>query len=674
MIFKTTIVPQIIKHLWVQGWGFEFSDPQLEIVPVFHILNCHDIQEEEEEKMRLEFEKQGMKIPKKDKTENFDSNTITPGTPFMHRLSVALQYYVHMRLNNDAGWRHVVVCLVPYAMSVLLTCLNCLTVSHFSLCSLNERGVSRWCFQLLNTFSSTWRFVSQCVFQVTKFVVSCFSESRMRHMRLKPKILYRTEIPLQYVPCMYFRLTKGLSKAQMMSANICCVSCMASQPMLPKASRIRDPQAFFESSYKWLQVMLSDANVPGEGEHKIMNYVREQRGRKGWNPSTRHCLYGLDADLIMLGLATHEPRFVILREVSNLSCHLIRNLSFKAVIYQNPVIQGTQCHHCLVETLHDGTCHWNMSPCLILSWILCGWAKDPLAGICYKGDSTDCDVSRTKREDFRSHRPATWTPGDDFEDLNVSHLLICRLCVIPACLTHEGCRLLQVVFQPNKDSKDSIRAQMTARNDDSKPKEHVKESAEERALKPYQFLMCNVLREYLALELSVETPFPMDIERLFDDFGKQKDCVIRRVRNQILASCLLVDGTAIQRAVQATSFQSVIPLEGYLLEHWGFISPITLTSIPLNFYVHCQQIRLAWVLYRWVLQIPNSTCLIAIHCRIPLTLTTDIDLQYLCASLWEMTSCPICRHWRSEKELLSCWCRHTSNSCLIWAISHKPPM
>ena len=41
----------------------------------------------------------------------------------------------------------------------------------------------------------------------------------------------------------------------------------------------------------------------------------------------------------------------------------------------------------------------------------------------------------------------------------------------------------------------------------------------EIARKPYQFLHVNVLREYLAMELRVDTPFPFDPERAFDDFG-----------------------------------------------------------------------------------------------------------------------------------------------------------
>jgi 5'-3' exonuclease len=61
-----------------------------------------------------------------------------------------------------------------------------------------------------------------------------------------------------------------------------------------------------------VQVIISDSRVPGEGEHKIFNYIKDPKNNI--NDDLNHVVYGLDADLIMLALSVNKDNMFLIRE------------------------------------------------------------------------------------------------------------------------------------------------------------------------------------------------------------------------------------------------------------------------------------------------------------------------------------------------------------------------
>lgn len=63
---------------------------------------------------------------------------------------------------------------------------------------------------------------------------------------------------------------------------------------------------------KNINIIFSDSNVPGEGEHKIIDYLR--KNKNSLDKEDSYAIYGLDADLIFLSLTTELDNFYLLRE------------------------------------------------------------------------------------------------------------------------------------------------------------------------------------------------------------------------------------------------------------------------------------------------------------------------------------------------------------------------
>lgn len=83
----------------------------------------------------------------------------------------------------------------------------------------------------------------------------------------------------------------------------------------------------YHPEWKGLEVIFSNEKVPGEGEHKIMQYIRAHG-----SPTDSYCIYGLDADLIMLGMMLPVDNVLIAREADEGVVQYVNVRSFKEEI------------------------------------------------------------------------------------------------------------------------------------------------------------------------------------------------------------------------------------------------------------------------------------------------------------------------------------------------------
>lgn len=67
-----------------------------------------------------------------------------------------------------------------------------------------------------------------------------------------------------------------------------------------------------DNYWKRLSIFFTGSDSPGEGEHKIMEFIRANQEK--FLPDDTHCFYGADADLIMLGLTLPIKNACIIRE------------------------------------------------------------------------------------------------------------------------------------------------------------------------------------------------------------------------------------------------------------------------------------------------------------------------------------------------------------------------
>ncbi len=94
-----------------------------------------------------------------------------------------------------------------------------------------------------------------------------------------------------------------------------------------------------------LEIIFSSSDIPSEGEHKLLQFIRENQKTKSFN----YVIYGLDADLIFLMLTTGLDNIYLMREENNMEHKKTENndvsFNFVSIRTMKQCIYSSMCYN-----------------------------------------------------------------------------------------------------------------------------------------------------------------------------------------------------------------------------------------------------------------------------------------------------------------------------------------
>ena len=192
--------------------------------------------------------------------------------------------------------------------------MNC--IIHASAMADNEGGLieakeDEIIGRVTSTVESLFRLINptELLFLSIDGVVPCAKWNKQRQRRFR--------VAKEYAECATENLNNNQRDTKHFDTNSISPGTAFMESLRRTLKKFIETKIAVDESWQKCEIILTGSDVPGEGSHKIVQYIRLLKATQTFDELKRHCVFTIDSDLVMLVLGTHLLNVSLLRDEPN---------------------------------------------------------------------------------------------------------------------------------------------------------------------------------------------------------------------------------------------------------------------------------------------------------------------------------------------------------------------